>query len=62
LFQQPKWKRFALKQFGMKPGEGIITDMRAVRKDYFLDHDHSAYVGSGPGKRLSQRSREIFSI
>ncbi|MHA2638930.1 MAG: aspartate--ammonia ligase [bacterium JZ-2024 1] len=39
-----KWKRFALKQFGMKPGEGIYTDMRAVRKDYFLDHDHSAYV------------------
>jgi aspartate--ammonia ligase len=39
-----KWKRFALKQFGMKPGEGICTDMRAVRKDYFLDHDHSAYV------------------
>jgi aspartate--ammonia ligase len=39
-----KWKRVALKQFNMKPGEGLITDMRAVRKDYFLDHDHSAYV------------------
>jgi len=39
-----KWKRVALKQFGMKLGEGLITDMRAVRKDYFLDHDHSAYV------------------
>lgn len=39
-----KWKRVALKQFGMHPGEGIVTDMRAVRKDYFLDHDHSAYV------------------
>jgi aspartate--ammonia ligase len=39
-----KWKRFALKEFGMKPGEGLCTDMRAVRKDYFLDHDHSAYV------------------
>ena len=39
-----KWKRVALKQFGMKQGEGLITDMRAVRKDYFLDHDHSAYV------------------
>lgn len=39
-----KWKRFALKQFECKPGEGINTDMRAVRKDYFLDHDHSAYV------------------
>lgn len=39
-----KWKRVALKQFDMKPGEGICTDMRAVRKDYFLDHDHSSYV------------------
>ncbi|HPQ28831.1 MAG TPA: aspartate--ammonia ligase [Desulfobacteraceae bacterium] len=39
-----KWKRVALKQFDMKPGEGLYTDMHAVRKDYFLDHDHSAYV------------------
>jgi len=39
-----KWKRMALKQFGMEVGEGLNTDMRAVRKDYFLDHDHSAYV------------------
>lgn len=39
-----KWKRMALNQFGMTVGEGLCTDMRAVRKDYFLDHDHSAYV------------------
>ena len=39
-----KWKRMALQQFGCKTGEGICTDMRAIRKDYFLDHDHSAYV------------------
>lgn len=39
-----KWKRMALKQFGMKTGEGLVTDMRAIRKNYFLDHDHSAYV------------------
>jgi aspartate--ammonia ligase len=39
-----KWKRVALQQFEMKPGEGLCTDMRAVRKDYFLDHDHSCYV------------------
>ncbi len=39
-----KWKRMALAQFGCAPGEGINTDMRAVRKDYFLDHDHSSYV------------------
>jgi len=39
-----KWKRMALAQFGCEVGEGINTDMRAVRKDYFLDHDHSSYV------------------
>ena len=39
-----KWKRMALHQFGCEVAEGICTDMRAVRKDYFLDHDHSAYV------------------
>ena len=39
-----KWKRLALRQFGMDIGEGLCTDMKAVRKDYFLDHDHSAYV------------------
>jgi aspartate--ammonia ligase len=39
-----KWKRMALKQFHCNVGEGINTDMRAVRKDYFLDHDHSSYV------------------
>jgi len=39
-----KWKRVALKEFSCEVGEGICTDMKAVRKDYFLDHDHSAYV------------------
>jgi aspartate--ammonia ligase len=47
-----KWKRMALKQFGMKVGEGICTDMRAVRKDYFLDHDHSAYVDQWDWERV----------
>jgi len=39
-----KWKRMALAQFDCAVGQGINTDMRAVRKDYFLDHDHSSYV------------------
>jgi len=47
-----KWKRVALKQFAMKPGEGINTDMRAVRKDYFLDHDHSSYVDQWDWERV----------
>jgi aspartate--ammonia ligase len=47
-----KWKRMALKQFDCKVGEGINTDMRAVRKDYFLDHDHSAYVDQWDWERV----------
>jgi aspartate--ammonia ligase len=47
-----KWKRPALAQFGCRPGEGICTDMKAVRKDYFLDHDHSAYVDQWDWERV----------
>jgi aspartate--ammonia ligase len=47
-----KWKRWALKQFDCKVGEGLYTDMRAVRKDYFLDHDHSAYVDQWDWERV----------
>jgi len=47
-----KWKRIALKQFDCRVGEGICTDMRAVRKDYFLDHDHSAYVDQWDWERV----------
>lgn len=58
-----KWKRVALKQFGCKVGEGICTDMRAVRKDYFLDHDHSAYVDQWDWERVvtaEQRKLEFL--
>jgi aspartate--ammonia ligase len=47
-----KWKRWALKQYDCKVGEGLFTDMRAVRKDYFLDHDHSAYVDQWDWERV----------
>ena len=47
-----KWKRPALAQFGCQVGEGICTDMKAVRKDYFLDHDHSAYVDQWDWERV----------
>jgi aspartate--ammonia ligase len=47
-----KWKRVALQTFGMGVGEGLYTDMRAVRKDYFLDHDHSAYVDQWDWERV----------
>jgi aspartate--ammonia ligase len=47
-----KWKRLALKEFDCREGEGICTDMRALRKDYFLDHDHSAYVDQWDWERV----------
>jgi aspartate--ammonia ligase len=58
-----KWKRVALKQFGMGVGEGLCTDMRAVRKDYFLDHDHSVYVDQWDWERVitpDQRNLEYL--
>jgi aspartate--ammonia ligase len=55
-----KWKRMALAQFGCKPGEGICTDMRAVRKDYFLDHDHSSYVDQWDWeRRITPAERDL---
>jgi len=58
-----KWKRMALKQFECRTGQGICTDMRAVRKDYFLDHDHSAYVDQWDWERVitpEQRNPEFL--
>ena len=66
----PRWCRprpsgngCALKQFDCKAGEGICTDMRAVRKDYFLDHDHCAYVDQWDWERAitaEQRNLEFL--
>jgi aspartate--ammonia ligase len=50
----------ALEQFRCKIGEGICTDMKAVRKDYFLDHDHSAYVDQWDWERvITQQDRSL---
>jgi len=52
-----KWKRMALREFDCKVGEGINTDMRAVRKDYFLDHDHSSYVDQWDWERVITKNQ-----
>ncbi|NSW93355.1 MAG: aspartate--ammonia ligase [Bacteroidales bacterium] len=39
-----KWKRVRLKEFGIEPGKGILTDMRAIRPDEDLSPIHSIYV------------------
>ena len=39
-----KWKRFALKKYGFSVGEGLYTDMSAIRRDEEADNIHSIYV------------------
>lgn len=39
-----KWKRMALKEYGFEPGEGLYTNMNAIRRDEELDNLHSCYV------------------
>jgi len=39
-----KWKRLALKRYQFHPGEGLYTDMNAIRRNEVLDNLHSAYV------------------
>ena len=39
-----KWKRVALKKYGFAPGEGLYTNMNAIRRDEDLDNLHSCYV------------------
>ncbi len=39
-----KWKRYALKKYGFMPGEGLYTDMSAIRRDEVTDNIHSIYV------------------
>lgn len=39
-----KWKRMALGRYGFEPGEGLYTDMNAIRRDEDTDNIHSIYV------------------
>lgn len=39
-----KWKRLALREYGFQPGEGLYTNMNAIRRDEELDNLHSCYV------------------
>lgn len=39
-----KWKRYALKKYGFSNGEGLYTDMIAIRRDEDTDNIHSIYV------------------
>ena len=55
-----KWKRYALDKYGFKHGEGLYTDMVAIRRDEDLDNIHSVgpdSQGKGVQSRQGKRSR-----
>jgi aspartate--ammonia ligase len=47
-----KWKRLQLADFGLQPGEGLYTDMNAIRPDEALDNLHSLYVDQWDWERV----------
>ncbi|MBN1569035.1 MAG: aspartate--ammonia ligase [Acidobacteria bacterium] len=47
-----KWKRMALADYGFQPGEGLYTDMNAIRPDEILDSIHSVYVDQWDWERV----------
>ena len=47
-----KWKRYALHKYGFRPGQGIVTDMNAIRRDEELDNLHSIYVDQWDWERV----------
>ena len=47
-----KWKRYALKKYGFSAGEGLYTDMSAIRRDEETDNIHSIYVDQGDWEKI----------
>lgn len=58
-----KWKRLALKKYGFEKGEGLYTDMTAIRRDEETDNIHSIYVDQWDWERIidkEQRNMETL--
>ena len=58
-----KWKRFALKMYGFEAGEGLYTDMNAIRRDEETDNIHSIFVDQWDWEKIityPQRTRETL--
>lgn len=50
-----KWKRYALKRYGFHSGEGLYTDMSAIRRDEDTDNLHSIYVDQWDWEKVISR-------
>ena len=51
-----KWKRMALKEYGFELGEGLYTDMTAIRRDEETDNIHSIYVDQWDWEKIIDKS------
>lgn len=51
-----KWKRYALKKYGFQYGEGLYTDMNAIRRDEITDNIHSIFVDQWDWELIIDRS------
>lgn len=50
-----KWKRYALKKYGFSMGEGLYTDMNAIRRDEITDNIHSIFVDQWDWEKVISR-------
>jgi aspartate--ammonia ligase len=58
-----KWKRYALKKYGFAHGEGLYTDMVAIRRDEDLDNIHSVYVDQWDWEKIiTKEERNVETL
>ena len=58
-----KWNRFALKRYGFSHGEGLYTDMNAIRRDEDTDNIHSLFVDQWDWERIiSKEERNVNTL
>ncbi|MDL2295340.1 aspartate--ammonia ligase, partial [Lachnospiraceae bacterium OttesenSCG-928-E19] len=58
-----KWKRLALKRYGFHSGEGLYTDMSAIRRDEDTDNLHSLYVDQWDWEKvISKEERNMETL
>ena len=58
-----KWKRYALKHYDFHSGEGLYTDMSAIRRDEYTDNIHSLYVDQWDWEKvISKEERNMETL
>lgn len=57
-----KWKRVALADYGFSHGEGLYTDMNAIRPDELLDNLHSVYVDQWDWEKVITRDERNLNF